>query len=342
MTSVLFVRLSAMGDVVQGLGAVAALHRVRPDWELVFVTQSAFAPLLQGFPGLASVVRFGRGDGLGGVLALRRALRGRTFDHVLDLQGNWKSAMVARLAPAKQRLGMARQWRQEQLSRLLLTRTIDCDAVPHPARAAYELVRAIAPDAPFLLPQLRATGVEVANEHHALAAIGIDVSRPFTVVVVTAPTDPRALRPERIAELVARSTQPVLQLLGPAEATLAMPTPSLVLRHARGELRRLVALGAIIAANGGSVIGPDQGASHVLAAAGARCEVLFGAQDPRRSGPPGATARIHPVPPSCSPCRRRTCDHAQGVVCMNFPLDGGCAVGLGLPAEADPSSPRAG
>ncbi len=332
MTAVLFVRLSAMGDVVQGLGAVAALHRVRPDWDLVFATQPAFAPLLQGFPGVAAVVPFGRRDGLGGVFALRRALRAWRFDHVLDLQGNWKSAMVARLAPARHRLGMAARWRQEPTSRWLLSSTIDCDGVPHPARAAYELVRAIAPEAPFLLPQLQATEVEKVHERAALAAIGIDAARRFEVVVVTAANDPRALRPGRIAEFIQRAKVPVVQLLGPAEAAVAAPTTAPMLRHERGELRRLVALGAILAANGGQVFGPDQGATHVLAAAGATTRVLSGAQDPRRSSPPGATSHTHPSPPACSPCRRRRCEHAEGPVCMDFPLDGGRPVGLGLPS----------
>jgi len=60
VTSILFVRLSAMGDLVHGLGAVQALHRVRPDWRLTVVTQTTFAPLLAGVPGVARVVTLAR------------------------------------------------------------------------------------------------------------------------------------------------------------------------------------------------------------------------------------------------------------------------------------------
>ena len=64
MTSVLFVRMSAMGDLVQGLGAVQALHAARPDWRLTVVTQAPWAPLLEGQPGVVRVVTFARRGGL--------------------------------------------------------------------------------------------------------------------------------------------------------------------------------------------------------------------------------------------------------------------------------------
>ena len=52
MTRILCVRLSAMGDLVQSLGAVQALHAARPELELAFVTQRENVPLLEGMPGI--------------------------------------------------------------------------------------------------------------------------------------------------------------------------------------------------------------------------------------------------------------------------------------------------
>jgi ADP-heptose:LPS heptosyltransferase len=90
------------------------------------------------------------------------------------------------------------------------------------------------------------------------------------------------------------------------------------LTHARGQLRDLVALGALVARAGGRVLGPDQGATHVLAATGARTLVLFGPQDPERTAPPGAGVLLRQDGPACVPCRRRRCHHPQGPVCMAF------------------------
>ncbi len=320
-----------MGDVVHGLGAVAALHRARPDWPLTFVTQTTFAPLLAGVPGIRRVVTFARRAGIGALWALRRTLRGDDYDTALDLQGNWKSAMVARLSGAHERIGMAAPWRQEPASRWLLHRTLTCVATPHPARGAWELVRALVPDVPFEPPRLVAGAGECARERDALIAAGIDPAKPFVVVVVTDPADPRALRPERVAEFTRASAIPIVHLMGPDEAHLPAPAGVPCVRHAAGEVRRLIALGAVLAAAGGQVIGPDQGAVHVLSAAGAACRVAFGAQDPRRTGPASATALVHPTPPPCSPCRQRRCTHVEGAVCMDFAVERARLVDNGLP-----------
>ena len=61
MKSILLVRLSAMGDLVQSLGAVASLRRVHPDWRVTVVTQREWVPLLEGVEGVDRVVPFHRG-----------------------------------------------------------------------------------------------------------------------------------------------------------------------------------------------------------------------------------------------------------------------------------------
>ncbi len=331
MTSVLFVRLSSMGDVVHGLGAIAALHCVRPDWPLSFVTQSTFAPLVEGIPGVKRVLTFDRRGGIAGLLRLRAAMRALHFDLALDLQGNWKSGLVAALSGARERIGMAAGWRQEPCSRILLHRTVECAAVPHPARAAFELVRTVAPDVTFLPPRLVATPGEVEFERAELARIGIVVDRPFTVVVRTDPRDPRALRPEIVNGITSASGGAVVHVFGPAERDLLESPGIAALRHESGQVRRLIALGALVTSAGGEVIGPDQGASHVLAAAGAPCRILFGATDPLRTAPPSAAALLHPQPPTCQPCGQRRCSHPQGVVCMQFAPRDGRRVDLGWP-----------
>ncbi len=56
MTRVLLIRLSAMGDIVQCLGAVRALAQERPELELHFLVQDSHLPLLEGLEFLASTI----------------------------------------------------------------------------------------------------------------------------------------------------------------------------------------------------------------------------------------------------------------------------------------------
>jgi ADP-heptose:LPS heptosyltransferase len=83
-------------------------------------------------------------------------------------------------------------------------------------------------------------------------------------------------------------------------------------------LRELIAVGRLVAAAAGRVLGPDQGATHVLAACGAETSVLFGPQDPERTAPPGARILLRSDGPDCVPCRSRRCRHPDGPVCMDF------------------------
>mgnify|MGYP001572618487 CR=1 FL=1 len=91
---VLVVRLSAMGDVVHGIAAVSALRAARPDDELHWVVQAPFAPLLDDL-GLSGVIAHDRKGGPRAFLRTVRALRALRCDVALDLQGNWKSALLA-------------------------------------------------------------------------------------------------------------------------------------------------------------------------------------------------------------------------------------------------------
>jgi len=327
--SLLLVRLSAMGDLVQSLGAVASLHAIDPDWRVTIVTQREWAPLLDGVIGIDRVVHFNRRGGLPAVWALRRELRGENFDVAFDLQGNWKSALVTRLSGARDRIGMSGAWRQEPRSRWLLRSTIDCDATPHPARAAWELIKQVAPDAPFCHPSLVATEAELLDEQAVLQQLGVATERPFRVVVVTDTADPRALRPLAVRELT-RDSMPAVLLLGPSESGMATPV-GMVVRHGRGDVRRMIALGALVAKAGGEVLGPDQGATHVLLASGARGRVFFGSQDPHRTAPPSAEVFMGAGELACRPCRSRACKNPGGVVCMEFDAQTVVRIAASLP-----------
>lgn len=316
MTRILLVRLSAMGDLVQSLGAVAALRAALPARELFLLTQRPFAPLLQGLPGI-EVMAHDRRGGLGAIARTVRSLRRLRCATALDLQGNWKSAAFAWLSGAPERIGAAAEWRQEPASRRLLTRTVAVEGAPHPAHVASAVVRALAPTAEVAPPRLFATDAEVEQAAQQVRALGIDPQRPFCVVTTGRAADPRSQRREALVRELAASP-PSLLLLGPDEGDVEPPPGTRVLRQAAGRVRELVALGALLARCGGEAVGGDHGPVHVLAAAGARTSVLFGPQDPLRTAPPSARVLQHPRPPACMPCRRRRCEHPDGPVCMAF------------------------
>ncbi|MEM7200010.1 MAG: glycosyltransferase family 9 protein [Planctomycetota bacterium] len=329
---VLLVRLSSLGDVVQGMGAAEALALARPDWQLTWVVQREFLPLFEGLAWLTAVPHDRRPQ-LRGMWRSAWRLRRARFDVALDLQGNWKSAVVCRASGAPRSIG-SRAGRREPASRVLLQRLTDGDGAAHPARVALRLVQALAPDAEPKAPHLRATDAERSREAAAVQRAGLDPSQPFRVLVAGAADDPRSWPVAMLEREAKREGPPVLWLTGPAEREMQLPDGARALHHGPGELRRLVGLGAVMAASGGSVWGPDRGATHVLVAAGAAGHVAFGPQDPARTAPVGAAVLVRRDGPPCVPCRQRRCTHPEGAVCMEFDVDGARELGVVVPVDS--------
>lgn len=318
---VLVARLSAMGDVVHGIPAVRALCDALPSSEVFWVVQREFVPLLEhaGLP-LTTIVPFDRRGGPLAYWRCMRAVRRLRVDVALDLQGNWKSAGLCRASGAKRRLGIRVGLRRESSSARLLSEQIPSRGDSrHPADVALALVNAVAPAATVTpAPCLHATAAAIAAESAAVRALGVEPTRPFTVIVLGHSADPRSLRMSSVLAAAATSGGNTLCLLGPADGGLGAGPNLPVLQHARGELSRLVALGAIVAKAGGRVIGPDKGATHVLAAAGATVFMAHGPTDPVRTTARSAIVIQRDQPPVCMPCDRRDCHHREGPVCMDL------------------------
>ncbi|MCC6783948.1 MAG: hypothetical protein IT457_13980 [Planctomycetes bacterium] len=280
---VLVVRLSAMGDVVQGLAMLRALRAALPADEIAWVVQRPFASLLEDL-GLAAVFAHDRRAGPLGYLRTARALRAWRPDVALDLQGNWKSAGLAWASGARRRLGSPHTQRREARSAWLATEAVSADS-PHPDDVATALARVLVPGlAVSHAPVLCARDDECAREAAALRALGIAPDRPFRVLVLADPRDPRALPEDELTAAARSSRDPVLALAGPDDAAGLAPAAVHVVRHARGELRRLIALGTLGRRAGATALGPDKGAAHVLAACGLSTTIVHRTTDPARTG----------------------------------------------------------
>ena len=115
MQSILVVRLSAFGDQLQCAPLVTDLARRFPGCAIDWAVAEHFADVPRRHRHVRRVIALplGRWRSLRLPQALReiaaevRALRSQRYDAVLDAQGLWKSAIVARVASAGERVGFA-------------------------------------------------------------------------------------------------------------------------------------------------------------------------------------------------------------------------------------------
>src|SRR5262245_53960415 len=104
---ILIVRLSAIGDVIQGVPVLCALRHALPRAFLGWVVEGRAADLLEGHPALDALIRVPRGwlKSPRQVWRLRQQLHEMRFNTAIDLQCLTKSAIAAWLSGAPRRIG---------------------------------------------------------------------------------------------------------------------------------------------------------------------------------------------------------------------------------------------
>lgn len=304
---VLLVRTSALGDVVHALPVASALARHRPEVRLGWVVDEAFAPLLAGH-GLVSELlvaplrrarrRGERAAGLRDLFRFLARLRAFRADVALDLMGNHKGALLARLSGARRRLGWARADRRERSSALWINEPVSGPA-GHAVDRGLALVRALGlPDEPAdFAPERLACGRDRVPRGD------------YVFVHPGAAWGNKRYPPEAwgraAAGIAARTTIAVRIGAAPGEEALA----DAVVAAAGGAAQRLDAptLGDLAGALRGArlVLAGDTGAVHLARALGRPVLALHGPTDPDLHGPYGAPAAALCVRLPCSFCHRR-------------------------------------
>jgi lipopolysaccharide heptosyltransferase I len=318
---ILILRTSALGDVVHCLPVLAALRRHLPAARLGWVVEEAMAPLLAGHPDLDLVLtvrlRPWRRRPLGGgtpgeVVRFLRRLRGFGADTALDLMGNHKAGILARLSGARRRIGPARPWRREPESAVWID-----EPVPLPDDAHHAVDRALAVAAALGLPRHEPAdfggaklfaGGEPPGTAARLERAGLD-GRPFALLHPAAGWRNKEYPPERWGEVARRLAQEsgllTLVTAGPGEddrgAAVAAAADGAARVTAGTDLPTLAAL----IRRAALVLGGDTGPLHLARALGAPVLAVHGPTDPARHGPyaaPGG-ALAHRLP--CSYCYKR-------------------------------------
>lgn len=296
---ILIVRVGAMGDVLHALPAVAALRAKQPNWEIDWVVDPRWAPLLVDAEGKGPVVRrvhlaetklWSKAPAspatLRSIFELRRTLRYEKYDLAVDMQGTLRSAVIGRMSGAEQFAGYSD---------------------PREALAAK-----------FYRTPLERKGRHVIEQGAALLGEACGVAlEPGSVEL------PREEWADEWAGEVVGDRRTCLLACGagwPAKCWVAEKYGSLAIElkamgfdvvvNAPREDDALAA--AVVAASGGAaqvvvcnvaglialmrrvslMVGGDSGPTHLAAALGIPLVALFGPTDPERNGPSGPGAKV--------------------------------------------------
>jgi heptosyltransferase I len=284
------IKTSSMGDVIHALPVVSDIKQALPGARIDWVVEEAFADLPRLHAGvdrtLPVAIRRWRKSLTAAQTRLqirqfRAELRARgRYDTVLDLQGLYKSALIA-CAATGPRVGFSFRCTREPLAALVYARRYSVDMKAH----AIERLRQLAAQA-FRYPL-------VGLPRFHIAADGADqiVTAPRPYVVLLHATSraeklwPIACWQELIVQLTGCGYGCVLPWGSDAEreqaVTLASITPATAVVPPRLTLKQCAAL----LAGADAVVGVDTGLTHLAAALDRPTISIFGATQAWRFGP---------------------------------------------------------
>jgi len=293
------VRLTALGDVLHTVPAVAALRAAHPRAKIDWVVDTKWAPVLEGSPAIDEVIPFDRAS-IWSTWDCVQRLRQNEYTCAIDFQGLYKSSLLAALSGAGRRIGFDRAWAREDGAALFYTEAV----IPvgrHVTELNYSLAeragasRSSAPEYPLRVPAGGAASVRARLKE-------LGVSGEYVVVAPGGSWRAKCWPADRYGELCRRleneSRLRIVITLGPGEESLtnevsraAAPARPVAVKTAIEELMGLLS-------HARCVIAVDSGPLHLAAALGTPVVGLYGPTDPARNGPfvPGAMI-VHKAQP---------------------------------------------
>lgn len=306
----LLIKTSSIGDLLHCFPALSDAQRAVPGLEVDWVVEEGLAEIPAWHPSVRRIItvayrrwRFRPLKGLfgGPLTALRRELRAETYDLVLDAQGLYKSAVIARMAQGT-RHGFDLPSSREKLAPLaydvrhniprsehavVRQRRLFAQALGYPqpeTPPVYGLARDRLPAPPVsgrYLVFLHGTAwtTKLWPESHWQGLVELAAAAGYWVVLPFGSRYDQA-RAERIAAATGK----------------ARPLPT----------KSLAAAGGLIAGAAGCVA-VDTGLGHLAAALDVPTVTLYGPSSATRTGTLGRrTAQLATDMP-CAPCRKKLC-----------------------------------
>lgn len=328
MTRILFVKLSAIGDVVQTLPALEAVKKAYPDSQIDWVVEEAASGILEGHPLISRLIVSRRrvwlrmlrrpntfSEGLRHIKRFLRDLRQVRYDIAIDFQGLLKSGVVIGAARAERKIGFDRT---RELSYLFLNERLPAfDIEKHALERYLDVARylgATEASPSCSLPIAR----EIVSVQTRIAG-AVRAGKRLVVINPVARWETKLWNEDRFAaladRLVSERNAEVIFTGSAGDREVTARIRSLMREQAldwTGEttLKELAALARLA----DLFITTDTGPMHLAAAAGGKVVALFGPTAPWRTGPYGRGHVVVRTGIDCSPCFGRACD--RGLRCM--------------------------
>jgi lipopolysaccharide heptosyltransferase I len=282
----LIVRLGSLGDIVFTLPMLAALRDTFCRSHIAWVVNERWKPLLEGNPDLNDVITL-PSSSISAFFACGKRLRDDGYTTVFDVQGLYKSALLARLTHVPQRIGYSFSFAREGAAAFFYTQRVKPTS-KHIVDQNVELAAAAgAKIGPARFPLSISSEAQSAVNQFLTAA---KISR-YVVLSPGGGWLSKLWPPDRFGELALKLWERhglrIIVNCGPGEAQLA----EIVVANAALALPIIVQYGIPemmeLLRGAELVVAADSGPLHLANALGTPVVGLFGQTSPDRNGPYG-------------------------------------------------------
>ncbi len=317
---ILLIKPSSLGDIVHAFPVVSAIKAQWPRSHITWVVKRQWAGLVERAEEVDRVwpvemtVKSWIQEG--------QALRAERFDLAIDLQGLFRSGILARFSGAPTRIGFANgregsPWFYTQRVPVL---SPDIHAVDRYLSVVAALGAAL-PDKPRFGFRLSEEDMSAVRE--LCRRRGFSVDRPWVAMNMGArwPTKrwPQASFAAVVDQLHETQLDPIVMIGGADERAYTNKVRTLTDRPfidlsgeiPLGYLPALLSKATVMITN-------DSGPMHVAAALGVPVIAMFGPTSAVRTGPYGAGHHVLAGQVSCSPCFSRVCRHDPELECLHL------------------------
>lgn len=309
---ILVIKLRAIGDVLLSSPVVQNLHEFFPNARIDFLTDKYVADVVVGNPWISEVLTFDRKNDSG--IRIIRRVRGKSYDLVIDLFSNPRSAIITGLSGAPVRVGFPFRWRKYAYNIIVPPRTGNIHNVDFNLDALRRIdvpVRHVHPYFPLDERAKRFADGWIGGQHlNGSTVVGLNPGGGWT-------TKRWGLEHyARLGDLISEQHNAAIVLLwGPGEEQDAkfvrekMKSQSYIIPPTTlSELGGIIERCAVVVSN-------DSGPMHIAAALNVATLGIFGPTNPLQQGPYGEGHRwVRNEDLDCLECSLTTC--SIGNICM--------------------------
>lgn len=329
--NILIIKLSSLGDICHALPSLTALRKLYPQARISWAVNKPFADLLIGHPFLDEVLVIDQKALTQGSLMsryryfqeLRQQLQQRDFDLVLDLQGLFKSIVIALMTGCKTRYGY---WEMREGSALITKGIKGAYANAHVIQRYLDVIRFLGSDVrepEFVLPEISKEKAEIAEklfgfDNYVVLAPGTSWSSKEWPLDNYAELGKRLLQDGYQLVLIGGSidTDKSKYILDNITETALANKEKIIDLTGQTSLKQLMA----VCQAATLYISGDTGPLHVAVTTGVPIIALYGPTMPHRTGPyvgkmsGNNKSVVLSGKAACTPCRKRECSTRE---CMS-------------------------